>query len=75
MNARDFDKAVELCDELQAELSRLFVASGGARSFDARLGAKQVRRAVELHGQTAAAVHLAQCAAHFDAKGTRDDAA
>ena len=45
---------------------RLFVASGDAVTFDGRLGANQVRRAVELHGQTTAAVHLARSAAYFD---------
>ena len=61
-----FEAAVKLCDELTAELARLFVASGDAVTYDGRLGANQVRRAVELHGQTTAAVHLARSAAYFD---------
>ena len=55
--------------ELTAELARLFVASGAAVTYDGRLGANQVRRAVEFHGQTTATVHLARSAAYFDQHG------
>ena len=65
----DFARACSLADELQAEVGRLFVLTGGdAATEDDRRVAELVRRTVDHVGQ-AADLHLAQAGTSWARRG------
>ena len=66
----DFARACSLADELQAEVGRLFVLTGGdAATEDDRRVAELVRRTVDHVGQAAADLHLAQAGTYWARRG------